>query len=90
MQSFVLTLEGVSKINIKGKHYADTDLLDSLGQQQASARNWMRCLCDAGGHWPGTLPYLEPVLKNLVFAFDKYQHKNMLILYTLRCCVHYG
>lgn len=26
-------------------------------------------------------PYLEPVLRNLVFAFDKYQHKNMLILY---------
>ena len=26
-------------------------------------------------------PYLEPVLQNLVFAFDKYQHKNMLILY---------
>lgn len=27
------------------------------------------------------VPYLEPVLKNLVFAFEKYQHKNMLILY---------
>ena len=27
------------------------------------------------------VPYLEPVLKNLVFAFDKYQHKNMLSLY---------
>lgn len=27
------------------------------------------------------IPYLEPVLRNLVFAFDKYQHKNMLILY---------
>ena len=26
-------------------------------------------------------PYLEPVLRNLVLAFDKYQHKNMLILY---------
>ncbi|KAJ7935322.1 armadillo-type protein [Mycena leptocephala] len=26
-------------------------------------------------------PYLEPVLQNLVIAFDKYQHKNMLILY---------
>jgi transportin-1 len=25
--------------------------------------------------------YLEPVLHNLVLAFDKYQHKNMLILY---------
>lgn len=27
------------------------------------------------------VPYLEPVLRNLVIAFDKYQHKNMLILY---------
>jgi len=27
------------------------------------------------------VPFLEPVLRNLVFAFDKYQHKNMLILY---------
>ncbi|KAF7335845.1 Importin beta-2 subunit [Mycena sanguinolenta] len=26
-------------------------------------------------------PYLEPVLQNLVIAFEKYQHKNMLILY---------
>ncbi|KAJ3892224.1 armadillo-type protein [Lentinula edodes] len=27
-------------------------------------------------------PYLEPVLRNLVFAFNKYQHKNMLMLYN--------
>jgi hypothetical protein len=27
------------------------------------------------------VPYLEPVLRNLVMAFEKYQHKNMLILY---------
>ena len=33
---------------------------------------------DAG---PELVPYLEPVLRNLVFAFDKYQHKNILILY---------
>ncbi|KAG9312141.1 armadillo-type protein [Chiua virens] len=33
---------------------------------------------DAGGE---LVPYLEPVLRNLVFAFQKYQHKNMLILY---------
>ncbi|KAH9920928.1 ARM repeat-containing protein [Fomitopsis serialis] len=33
---------------------------------------------DAG---PEIAPYLEPVLRNLVVAFDKYQHKNMLILY---------
>ena len=33
---------------------------------------------DAGAE---LVPFLEPVLRNLVFAFDKYQHKNMLILY---------
>ncbi|KAG6853517.1 hypothetical protein C0991_003647 [Blastosporella zonata] len=33
---------------------------------------------DAG---PQLVPYLEPVLRNLVFAFDLYQSKNMLILY---------
>lgn len=33
---------------------------------------------DAG---PELVPYLEPVLRNLVLAFEKYQHKNMLILY---------
>ncbi|KAF7293413.1 Importin beta-2 subunit [Mycena indigotica] len=27
-------------------------------------------------------PYLEPVLQNLVIAFNKYQYKNMLILYN--------
>src|SRR5271168_25073 len=26
-------------------------------------------------------PFLEPVLQNLVLAFDKYQQKNLLILY---------
>ncbi|TFK64205.1 ARM repeat-containing protein [Pluteus cervinus] len=30
---------------------------------------------------PEMIPYLDPVLRNLVFAFDKYQHKNMLVLY---------
>ena len=47
MRFFVPTLEGVSKINIKGKHHTDTDPLDCPGQQQASARNRMQCLCDA-------------------------------------------
>ncbi|CAI2178857.1 6952_t:CDS:10 [Funneliformis geosporum] len=27
------------------------------------------------------IPYLEPILRNLVYAFSKYQHKNLLILY---------
>lgn len=29
----------------------------------------------------GLEPFLEPILRNLVFAFDKYQQKNLLILY---------
>jgi len=33
---------------------------------------------DAG---PKLAPYLEPVLRNLMYAFDKYQQKNLLILY---------
>ena len=33
---------------------------------------------DAG---PEPIPHLEPVLKILVFTFDTYQRKNMLILY---------
>ncbi|KAL1924807.1 uncharacterized protein VTP21DRAFT_4461 [Calcarisporiella thermophila] len=27
------------------------------------------------------VPYLDPILRTLVFAFNKYQHKNLLILY---------
>ncbi|KAK9728992.1 hypothetical protein K7432_000629 [Basidiobolus ranarum] len=27
------------------------------------------------------IPYLEPILRNLIFAFQKYQQKNLLILY---------
>lgn len=26
-------------------------------------------------------PYLEPILRNLMYAFEKYQQKNLLILY---------
>lgn len=26
-------------------------------------------------------PFLEPILQNLVYAFEKYQQKNLLILY---------
>ena len=33
---------------------------------------------DAG---PDMAPYLEPVLRSLAFAFEKYQHNNILILY---------
>ena len=27
------------------------------------------------------VPFLEPILRNLTYAFDKYQQKNLLILY---------
>jgi transportin-1 len=27
------------------------------------------------------VPFLEPILRNLTFAFNKYQQKNLLILY---------
>ncbi|CAB4483237.1 unnamed protein product [Rhizophagus irregularis] len=27
------------------------------------------------------IPFLDPILRNLVYAFSKYQHKNLLILY---------
>ncbi|KAL2313475.1 Importin subunit beta-2 [Schizosaccharomyces pombe] len=30
---------------------------------------------------PSLVPYLEPILTNLAFAFQKYQRKNVLILY---------
>jgi transportin-1 len=30
---------------------------------------------------PELAPFLEPILRNLVFAFEKYQQKNLLILY---------
>ena len=85
MQFFVPTLDGVSKRKIKGNHRTDTDLSvasNSLGQQQASAKAGCSAFAtleeDAS---PKLIATLEPVLKNLVFAFDKYQHKNMLILY---------
>ena len=37
---------------------------------------------DAG---PELAPFLEPVLRNLILAFEKYQQKNMLILYDAVC-----
>jgi transportin-1 len=48
--------------------------------QEAGCSTFATLEEDAG---PELAPYLEPVLRNLVLAFDKYQHKNMLILTTL-------
>ncbi|OCH90570.1 ARM repeat-containing protein [Obba rivulosa] len=65
---FVPTLEGLLRM-----------VLDNNKRvQEAGCSAFATFEEDAG---PDLAPYLEPVLRNLVFAFDKYQHKNMLILY---------
>ncbi|KAG6864281.1 hypothetical protein C0991_010851, partial [Blastosporella zonata] len=46
--------------------------------QEAGCSAFATLEADAG---PQLVPYLEPVLQNLVFAFDLYQSKNLLILY---------
>ncbi|KAI0090598.1 ARM repeat-containing protein [Irpex rosettiformis] len=67
-QFFVPTLEGLLRM-----------VLDSNKRvQEAGCSAFATFEEDAGAE---LAPYLEPVLRNLVFAFDKYQHKNMLILY---------
>ncbi|EKM53367.1 uncharacterized protein PHACADRAFT_259689 [Phanerochaete carnosa HHB-10118-sp] len=67
-QFFVPTLEGLLRM-----------VLDNNKRvQEAGCSAFATFEEDAG---PELAPYLEPVLRNLVFAFDKYQHKNMLILY---------
>ena len=53
-------------------------VLDNSKRVQEARCSAFTTLEDAG---PEPIPHLEPVLKNLVFTFDKYQHKNMLILY---------
>jgi hypothetical protein len=51
---------------------------DNKRVQEAGCSAFATLEEDAGAE---LAPYLEPVLRNLVFAFQKYQHKNMLILY---------
>ncbi|KAI0649978.1 armadillo-type protein [Trametes meyenii] len=53
-------------------------LVNNKRVQEAGCSAFTTLEEDAG---PELAPYLEPVLRNLVFAFEKYQHKNMLILY---------
>ncbi|KZT05382.1 ARM repeat-containing protein [Laetiporus sulphureus 93-53] len=65
---FVPTLEGLLRM-----------VLDNNKRvQEAGCSAFATFEEDAGAE---LVPFLEPVLRNLVFAFDKYQHKNMLILY---------
>ncbi|KAI0317407.1 ARM repeat-containing protein [Amylostereum chailletii] len=67
-QFFVPTMEGLLRM-----------VLDNNKRvQEAGCSAFATLEEDAGSE---LAPYLEPVLRNLVFAFEKYQHKNMLILY---------
>ncbi|KAH8103257.1 ARM repeat-containing protein [Cristinia sonorae] len=67
-QFFIPTLEGLLRM-----------VLDNNKRvQEAGCSAFATLEEDAGSE---LVPYLEPVLRNLVFAFEKYQHKNMLILY---------
>ncbi|PCH36569.1 ARM repeat-containing protein [Wolfiporia cocos MD-104 SS10] len=67
-QFFIPTLEGLLRM-----------VLDNNKRvQEAGCSAFATLEEDAGSE---LAPYLDPVLRNLVMAFDKYQHKNMLILY---------
>ncbi|PFH50468.1 hypothetical protein AMATHDRAFT_3953 [Amanita thiersii Skay4041] len=65
---FIPTMEGLLRM-----------VLDNNKRVQEAGCSAFATLEEDAG--PELAPFLEPVLRNLVFAFDKYQHKNMLILY---------
>ncbi|EDR00554.1 uncharacterized protein LACBIDRAFT_240538 [Laccaria bicolor S238N-H82] len=67
-QYFIPTMEGLLRMVLDGNKRV----------QEAGCSAFATLEEDAG---PELAPYLEPVLRNLVVAFDRYQHKNMLILY---------
>ncbi|THG97840.1 hypothetical protein EW026_g4251 [Hermanssonia centrifuga] len=67
-QFFIPTLEGLLRM-----------VLDSNKRVQEAGCSAFATLEEDAG--PELAPYLEPVLRNLVIAFERYQHKNMLILY---------
>ncbi|KAJ3554427.1 hypothetical protein NM688_g3116 [Phlebia brevispora] len=67
-QFFIPTLEGLLRM-----------VLDNNKRVQEAGCSAFATLEEDAG--PELSPYLDPVLRNLVLAFDKYQHKNMLILY---------
>ncbi len=83
---FAPTLEGVSvSVCVSGNQhvYVVRQLLrmvldNNKRVQEAGCSAFATLEEDAG---PELAPYLEPVLRSLVFAFEKYQNKNMLILY---------
>ncbi|KAF8637781.1 hypothetical protein AX17_002572 [Amanita inopinata Kibby_2008] len=65
---FIPTMEGLLRM-----------VLDNNKRVQEAGCSAFATLEEDAG--PELAPFLEPVLRNLVFAFEKYQHKNMLILY---------
>lgn len=67
-QFFIPTMEGLLRM-----------VLDNNKRVQEAGCSAFATLEEDAG--PELAPYLEPVLRNLVLAFEKYQHKNMLILY---------
>ncbi|THU89773.1 ARM repeat-containing protein [Dendrothele bispora CBS 962.96] len=67
-QYFIPTMEGLLRM-----------VLDNNKRVQEAGCSAFATLEEDAG--PELAPYLDPVLRNLVLAFDKYQHKNMLILY---------
>ncbi|EJT96947.1 ARM repeat-containing protein [Dacryopinax primogenitus] len=54
-------------------------VLDNNKKVQEAGCSALATLEEEAG--PGLAPYLEPIVQNLVTAFSKYQHKNLLILY---------
>ena len=81
---FIPTMEGVSVgLIMQCSLFTSPQLLrmvldNNKRVQEAGCSAFATLEEDAGTE---IAPYLEPVLRNLVFAFDKYQHKNLLILY---------
>ncbi|WWD20076.1 hypothetical protein CI109_104550 [Kwoniella shandongensis] len=67
-QYFIPTMEGLLRMVLDGNKRV----------QEAGCSAFATLEEEAG---PEMAPFLEPILRNLTFAFSKYQQKNLLILY---------
>jgi transportin-1 len=81
---FIPTMEGVSCIIWSSYAVADFGqllqmVLDGNKRVQEAGCSAFATLEEEAG--PELVPFLEPILRNLTFAFNKYQQKNLLILY---------
>ncbi|KAB5593276.1 Importin subunit beta-2 [Ceratobasidium theobromae] len=79
---FVPAMEGVSRILCIDPAHPPQLLrmvLDNNKRVQEAGCSAFATLEEDAG--PALEPYLDPILRNLVFAFQKYQAKNLLILY---------